>query len=231
MAEIPYKRAWDLISSRIKDKVGRLGFSEHLVFVTKLQIYRLPVWPQKGKACPGNNFVRLHVSRSPRTRCERRSANLLLILASAEIQCSMECGCCNSESSEPWIICRQSSGDCAGIVECKRKQSFYLSSVVIMALVNSKGFLIWYFGSSLSATSRDENPIPPLRNVIWWFLLISISIGRVSWGWVHMMLTKIRPVDTASLLGWKVDPGGKRDFGSPGEYFQHLALLASTCIV
>ena len=61
MVDIPYNRACDFIVSGVKDKIGRLGFSKHLVFVTKLQIYRL----QNAKICPVDNFVRLQASRSP----------------------------------------------------------------------------------------------------------------------------------------------------------------------
>ena len=43
------------------------------------------------------------------------------------------------------------------------------------------------------------------------------------------MLTKIRPVDTASQLSWTVKPGRKWEFGSSGEYLHYLAIQRAQC--
>ena len=174
----------------------------------------MPCWQSRSSA----------VLSKARIPCESNSTSPLRRLWSVEMQCPTELGCSILEFCFPWMICRESSEDWARILECKRKQSLYLSPVVVMALLHSYGFLIWDLGSSLLVISREENPIHASGSVSWWFLLFSIIIGRVGSDWVQLMLTKIRPVHTASQLGWKVKPGKKWEFGSSGEYLQHLAI-------
>ena len=83
------------------------------------------------------------------------------------MQYPIDLGCWRIESSVPLVICGNLSLDCAGTVECKTKQRLYRSSVEIVALVNSQGLRICYLGSSLSTTSKKENPIRPLGSPFW----------------------------------------------------------------
>ena len=113
------------------------------------------------------------------------------------------------EISVPKTIWRKSSLDWAGIVECKGKQSFFRSLVAMMALVNSQRLRIWYLGYSRSNTLREWKPVFNLGSVLWWFSLFSISIGSFFSDRVHRVLIKVKPVDTAWRVVWKVERGGK----------------------
>ena len=102
------------------------------------------------------------------------------------------------------MICRNPSLLWAGTVECNRKQSLYRSSKEMIAFVNSYRLRIWYLGSSWSTTSRKGNPIRPFGKVIWWFLLFSINIGRLSSDRVHKVFIKCRPIRLKSGAWWEM---------------------------
>ena len=64
--------------------------------------------------------------------------------------------------------------------------------------------------------SSIEYPIVPFTSVIVWFLLFSITSGKVLSNRVQRTFMKLSPVETAFRFGRNVDPRGKEFFAFSG---------------